>query len=1162
YRTLNTKANSLASKLVGLGVKPGDHVAILLERSFELVIAQLAILKAGAAYVPIAINAPVDRQAYIASNSGAKLLITNDYVDVSVKIQTPLLRFAEYKEQDAIEQEDTFTGALSSSDDTAYVMYTSGSTGLPKGVMVPHRGIVRLIINNGYAEISPHDRIAFATNPSFDPSTFDVWAPLLHGARMVIIDHDTYTDAYRLAEALDRHQITALILTMALFHQYAFIIGPALSKLKYLICGGEQGLIEAFYEVLKLGGPVRLINAYGPTEATTIAATYEVNGTIDQLDRLPIGRPISNTQAYVLDKYRKPVPIGVIGELYIGGPGVAIGYFNRPDLTAERFLPDPFSKVPGARMYKSGDLVRYLSDGNIVFMGRNDDQVKIRGYRIELGEIEERLAEHPEVREVAVLAIGESSSDKRLVAYVVSSPHEKLAHILREHLSASLPEYMVPSAFVRMDVFPLTNNGKVDRRALPAPDSSSFVTQDYVSPEGDIEVALAVIWSEVLKIDRIGRHDNFFTLGGHSLLAVRLTNRISALGVQIPLSTLFASPTLSALAVAVSRGIEHKDQSLSTIKPVSRGGILELSFAQQRLWFLAQMDGVSDVYHMPLALRLRGALDKDAWRRTLDTQFARHESLRTFFVTINGQPQVQLLPADQQLPLPFYDLSEEKDKEGKLKDLSTKEVVEPFDLAKGPLVRACLIQLADDEHVFMLTQHHIISDGWSIGVLMRELSELYSSFSVGGSDPLQPLGVQYPDYAAWQRQWLTGDRLQEQGAYWRETLAGAPVSIDLPTDRPRPSMQSHVGAYVPIHLDAQISQVLRGFSQKHGTTMFMTVLTAWSAVLSRLSGQTDIVIGTPSANRNHHQVEQLIGFFVNTLALRIDLSGEPSTNQLLERVRQSTVAAQAHQDLPFEQVVEIAQPPRRMDQTPLFQVLFAWQNNDVVPLHLPGVEAEFVDQSYDIAKFDLELELYEDKEQIFGSLRYATALFNRDTIERQVGYLKAMLQSMTADEAQPIATIDLLAPKELELLLQAHNLMDRPYPENRCIHQLFEDQVQRSPDAIALVYKDNSLTYGELNARSNYIAASIIDLGVNLGDYVAILLKRSFDLVAVQLAILKVGAVYVPIDVKAPVDRQAYIVSDCGAKLLITDETTETSLAVQTPLLRLSMDQDNSKCLQ
>ncbi|KAF9368819.1 hypothetical protein CPB97_004219, partial [Podila verticillata] len=859
YSELNAHGNGIARRLDAAGVKEGDHVAIMLDRSIDHVAVQIAILKTGAAYVPIDTKAPLERQAYIASDSGVTLLVTDERTVIPAQIEVPVLRLG--ANENFIE--DTFDSARTStsSTDTAYIMYTSGSTGRPKGVMVPHRGISRLFFNNALATIGPGDCMAFASNPAFDQSVYEIWAPLLTGARVVVIDHDTFLDPHRLAEALVRHQVTFLRLTNAVIQQYSGIIGHTMSQLKYLIGAGEQGSLKGYSAIVKHGGPVCLINSLGTTETTVDATMYVATSDIDQLDRLPIGRSISNTRLYVLDKNHKLAPLGVIGELYIGGSGVANGYLNRPDLTAERFLLDPFSNAPGARMYRTGDLARWLPDGNLIYLGRDDFQVKMRGFRIELGEIEERLSEHPQVHEAVVVATGEGG-DKRLVAYVEAAADDKLASSLRDHLASCLPEYMIPSAFVRMDVFPLNNNGKVDRRALPEPDGNSFVTNEYCDPEGDIEHTLVEIWTEMLKIERVGRHDNFFALGGHSLLAVRLMNRLSAtLGVQLPLSTLYQTPTLSGLAEVLSNSIAQEDMSHMTISRANREGPLELSFAQQRLWLLAQLDGVSATYHVPVAIRLHGTLDKDAFQKALNSLFVRHEALRTVFVSTNGQPEVQLLPANSGWTLAYHDLGAEKDKEAVLEQLTVQEASMAFDLEKGPLVRALLIQVAEKEHVLLFTMHHIIVDGWSLGVLFRDLSELYAVCCTGMPDSLAPLSIQYPDYAAWQRQELTEDRLEDQATYWRKTLAGAPMTLALPTDRPRPRQQSFAGGSVPIRLDAQLTSALHTLCQKHGVTMFMAVLAAWSAVLSRLSGQDDVVIGTPVANRNHPQVEQLIGFF-------------------------------------------------------------------------------------------------------------------------------------------------------------------------------------------------------------------------------------------------------------------------------------------------------------
>ncbi len=829
---------------------------------------------------------------------------------------------------------------------------------------------------------------------------------------------------------------------------------------------------------------------------------------------------------------------------------MARGYLNRPELTAERFIASPF--VEGDRLYRSGDLGRYLPDGNLEFLGRNDDQVKIRGFRIEPGEIAARLCEHAWVRDAVVVARQDRAGDKQLVAYVVCGPEagsddedgSGLAGALRAHLGGRLPDYMVPAAFVRLEALPLTPNGKLDRQALPAPDDEAYARAGYAAPQGAIETALAEIWAELLGVERVGRNDNFFELGGHSLLAVQLSSRLSqAVGVELPLTRLFATPVLADLAASIVEALSRAGpQELPAIAAVSRHEPLVLSFAQQRLWFLAQLDEGSTNYHIPLTLRLRGGLDRTAWQRSLDRFFARHEALRSVFVAPEGKPRVEVLPPDAGLPVLEHDLRGRPDAEAALLDLCHEEARTPFDLARGPLIRGRLIRMSDAEHVFLLTQHHIVSDGWSLGVLLRELSQLYQAFEAGRDDPLPPLAIQYPDYAAWQRQWLSGERLQSQAQYWRDTLSGAPARLALPTDRARPAQQSFAGASVPVVIDADLTRGLKRLSRQHGTTLFMTVLAAWAAVLSRLSGQDDLVIGVPSANRGRREIEELIGFFVNTLALRVDLSGEPSVSQLLERTRRTALAAQEHQDLPFEQVVEIVKPPRHLDHTPLFQVMLAWQNNAVGSFDLAGLSVAAAGEGLDQVKFDLELSLGECDEVIAGTFGYATALFDQATIERQRGYLLALLRAMVADAGQPVGRIELLSSDERTYLLEDLNRTAADYPSERCIHELFEQQVRRAPEAVALVHEDEELSYGELNARANRLAHHLIGLGVRPDQPVAICLERSPAMVVGLLAILKAGGAYLPLDPAYPSARLRQIVEDAAPRRLLCDAAGRAAL--------------------
>ncbi|MGF6813133.1 amino acid adenylation domain-containing protein [Paraburkholderia sp. Clong3] len=1151
YGELNRRANRLAHHLIGLGVKPDQPVAICLERSPAMVVGILAILKAGGAYVPLDPAYPSARLNQVLEDAAPRLLLC----DAAGRQALGADALGQVSVVDLDTATPGWAGRPSSDPDPralgltarhlAYIIYTSGSTGTPKGVMVEHRGLVNLgLAQIGLFDVGSNSRVVQFASLGFDASASEIVMAFGSGAALHLPSDELRQASTKLSDYLRSGAITHATLPPALLQEGRNVEYLASQA---LILAGE--LPKA--ELIRHLPAASIVNAYGPTETTVCATTWSCPAAFDEAI-VPIGRPIANTRVYLLAGDGAPVPFGAVGELHIGGAGVARGYLNRAGLTAERFLADPFSDEAGARMYRTGDLARYLADGNLEFLGRNDDQVKIRGFRIEPGEIAARLVEHERVRDAVVVAREDRTGQMRLVAYVVYAPEAgaqeedqgALAGALRAHLGARLPDYMVPAAFVRLAALPLTANGKLDRKELPVPDDDAYARAAHAAPQGEIETALAGIWAELLGLERVGRHDHFFELGGHSLLAVQLLSRLSrAVGVDVPLTTLFARPVLADLAASIvevlSRSGPHE---LPAIMAVSREQPLVLSFAQQRLWFLAQLDEASTNYHIPLALRLTGRLERAAWQLSLDRLFARHEALRNVFVAPQGKPRVEVLPPDAGLPLVEHDLSGRPDAETALLDLCREEADTPFDLSRGPLIRARLIRLSDEEHVFLLTQHHIVSDGWSMGVLVRELSSLYRAFVAGQDDPLPPLAIQYGDYAAWQRQWLSGERLHSQAQYWRDTLSGAPACLGLPTDRPRPAQQSFAGAGVPVVIDAALTRGLKRLARQHGTTVFMAVLAAWAAVLSRLSGQDDVVIGVPSANRGRREVEELIGFFVNTLALRLDLSGAPSVAELLERTRRTALAAQEHQDLPFEQVVEIVKPPRALDHTPLFQAMLAWQNEAVETLDLPGLSVEATGNGFAQVRFDLELSLGECGEEIAGSLHYATALFDQATIGRQRGYLLALLRAMVADAGQPVGRIELLSAAERGYLLEELNRTAADYPSQLCIHELFEAQVRQAPDRVAVVHEAEELGYGELNRRANRLAHHLIGLGVKPDQPVAICLERSPAMVVGILAILKAGGAYVPLDPAYPSARLNQVLEDAAPRLLLCDAAGRQAL--------------------
>ncbi|WEN15094.1 amino acid adenylation domain-containing protein [Rhodanobacter sp. AS-Z3] len=1153
YTELNTRANRIAHRLIAIGAGSGDFVAVLLERSADLVIAQLAILKARAAYVPVDPQLPETRQAWLVKDAGARWVIAAS-AHAAPAIGAPVVGIDELLHGESrVDNPHREVDAGS----VAYVMYTSGSTGLPKGVLVPHRAINRLVRNNGYAAFGPDSRVAFVSNPAFDAATMDVWGPLLNGGVAVVIDHATVLSVQAFVETLRRTAVDTIFLTIALFNQIADALTAVMPQLKTLITGGEAFDPTVIARVLKGPHPQRLLAAYGPTEATTFTTTYLIEGHARETKSIPIGRPISNARLYVLDAHRQPVPMGAVGELYIGGAGVALGYLNRPELTAERFLPDPFDARPDARMYRTGDLVRYLPDGNLVFMGRVDDQVKIRGYRIEPGEIEARLAEHPAVREVVVLVRQDPTGDKRLVAYVVvgADASGNLAAALRAHLAPRLPDYMIPAAYIGMAAFPLTPNGKLDRKALPVPDDEAFARLGYEAPHGEVETILAGIWQELLDIERVGRHDHFFELGGHSLLAVRLLSRIAqAFGVTLPLSALFRTPQIDRLALAIDVARTNNDTKvLPPIVPIPHEGALPLSFSQRRLWFLAQFERINPTYNIPLQFRLCGTLDVAALSRAFSLLFMRHASLRTVFSMRDGLPEAYLLTPDA---LPVLRAEDIRGDTSSLEAVLISEATAPFDLAASPLIRARTLRVAQDEYLLLLTLHHIVADEWSIGLLTQELGTLYRSCRDGVNDTLAPLDIQYPDFAAWQQRWLTAAALDHQATYWRERLTGAPPLLSLPLDHPRPPEQSYVGDVVLVTLDAALSEDIRQLGRAHGASPFMTVLAAWSVVLSRMSGQSEVVIGVPTANRSQHALEPLIGFFLNTIALRIDLSDEPDVAGLLSRVARTTLDAQANQDLQIEQVVEIINPPRRLDHAPLFQVILAWRTHAAQELSLVDLSVETLPLATHSVNFDLELSLGERDGAIVGGLAYATALFDRATIERYTGYLEATLRAMVADAGKPVSRIAIL-PQAERNLLRTRNDTYVQWPRELRIHGAFEQHAAHSPSTIAVVAGSESLTYAALNTQANCLAHHCIALGVRPNTHVALCVERGVVMVVAMLAIHKAGGAYVPLDASYPAARLRTVLDDADVVLVLADSAGHNAMGRELLATRTIVDLDH-----
>ncbi|HEX4963096.1 MAG TPA: amino acid adenylation domain-containing protein [Thermoanaerobaculia bacterium] len=1132
YRELDERAGRLAGHLTSLGIGPGGLVGVCLDRSPGLIVALLGILKAGGAYLPLDPTYPAERLAWMLEDSGASAVVTlGAWVPLLVEVPVPLVRLDGDAER--IASRSAGEPVRVSAEAPAYVMYTSGSTGRPKGTLIPHRGIVRLLFATDYVALGPAERLAHASNVSFDAATFEVWGALLHGACLVGIARDVALSPRELAAAVERQRISTLFLTTALFQQVVREVPEAFRSVRNLLFGGEACDPRWVREALEKGAPERLLHLYGPTESTTYATWQHVVTVPEGAASVPIGRPVANTTAYVLDRWLQAAALGARGELYLGGDGLAIGYLHRPELTADRFVPNPFphsAAEAGSRLYRTGDLVRRSPDGSLDFLGRADQQVKIRGFRIEPGEVEAALAAHPAVAEAVVVVREAVPGDRRLVAYAAGeaapAPRE-----LRAFLAARLPEHMVPSVIVTLPSLPLTPNGKVDRRALPEPEMERS-GEEWGAPRSPEEELLAGIWEEVLGIERVGIFDNFFELGGHSLLATQLVSRVrEALGATLPLRALFESPTVAGLA-EVLRLSGREEEIVPPVTRVPRDGLLPLSAAQERLWFLEQLEPGRSTYVMPSSLRLAGDLDAGVLRRALGEVVQRHETLRTTFHTTAGRPYQEIRPR-LELLLPVVDLRElpAAGREAEAERLAVVTAHQPFDLVRGPLLRVSLLRLAAAEHVLLLQVHHVIADAWSLSVLFSELVALYEAFSRGEPSPLPELPVQYADFAAWQRGPAGQGLFDHQIDYWRRRLAGAPTVMELPTDRPRPLVRTFRGEGCSLALPPALTADLKALSRRSGATLFMTLLAGFDVLLSRLSGQEEVLVGSPIAGRNRSEVEGLIGCFLNTVVLRADLAGAPPFLDLLARVRETTLEAYAHQDLPFERLLEEMRPERDLSRTPLFQVFLNMVNVPQTKRRIPGLELSGGPGATAPSNFDLTLYAREQDDQLHLNLIYNVDLFDEARATEMLRQLEALLAQVVVEPERGIGSLSLVTGNAALLLPRPEEPLSPAWRGS--VPALFAQHARRVPQRQAVADPQESWTYGELDARSNRLAHFLRGEGVEKGNVVAIYGHRSAPLVWAVLGALKAGAAFTILDPSYPPARQLQCLELAAPRALV-----------------------------
>ncbi|XHR98260.1 amino acid adenylation domain-containing protein [Mucilaginibacter sp. UC70_90] len=1112
YRQLLERVNQITDFL-GSRSTGGDIIAVFADRTIDTIASMIAILKNGSAYLPVDIKLPAERVRYMLNDAEVKIILTNVAIPEEIRREYIVhdISLIETEPGTYVEKPVRFT----TSEDVAYVMYTSGTTGLPKGVMISNRNISGLVINSDYVELNETTRILLTGMLSFDATTFEIWGSLLNGGAVYLFPEDTLLDTEQLGSIMESCEINTMFLTTALYNFHVQEKVSIFKGLKYLLVGGEVLSPYHINRVHDLYPSVHLINCYGPTENTTFSVCHSIVERYEQ--HIPIGKPISNTTAYILDENYNPVPIGVCGELYVGGSGVARGYLNNADLSSEKFVSDPYRK--GDRMYRTGDLGRWRSDGTIEFLGRRDDQVKIRGHRIEPGEIAVHVNGYAGIGD-AVVQVRERGGEKYLVCYYVSSDVIR-EDDLQEYLSFRLPEYMIPGRYIRLESIPLTSSGKVDRKKLPEPEIINV--DNYIAPANAVEEKLVEIWSEVLQIDKgvISTDSVFFRLGGHSLKAMALANKISRqLHVEVPLKEIFLRQDIRGLCAFIQGS---SNSGYSGISKADAAESYPLSSSQKRMYFLYEFDKLSVAYNMPVVLELEGELDLRRISGAFGGLISRHESLRTTFGSVNGQV-AQRIHAASGFNLEWYE------SEGVDAGPVIRRFIRPFELERGPLFRAGVVRRGQSSHLLLVDMHHIITDGVSQGILIRDFMSLYNN------EVLPELRLEYKDYSVWQQGPAQQERLLGQRDFWKGEFSEGVSLLNLPCDHPRPAVKSYQGSNRSFMLDAEDTSGLRQLGEGSGATLFMTVLSVFNVFLSKLSNEEDITVGTATAGRYHAELEGIIGLFVNTLALRNQATGSLSFREFLSVVKERTLSCFDNQLYPYEELINELELSRDTSRSPLFDVMFSYQNFGHKDLEIPGLKLKPGANEHNISKFDLTLTATETEGKLHLNFEYSTSLFEGETIDRFMSYFGLLVKAVIADADRSLSELDMLPEGERYQLLYGFNDTATDYPKDRTITDLFEEQVEKTPDHVAVVFKEEQLTYKALNEKSNQLARYLLSAGIVPGNVVGLLLNRSLEMAIGIIGILKAGAIYMPIEPSLPEQRIKYMLDQSGTRLLLTHD--------------------------